>query len=650
LGQAYLHLGHYQEAIISCEQALVIAREIKYRSGEAYALNRLGQAYRRLGQMERARTILQEALAVALALNLHETWTIHHELALIAQQQHQPERAEAEFATSRARLEKLRHEMKVETLKTPFMATADEFYRDYIAFLVGRGQVQQAVELAEAGRARSLLDLLAERHIDVAQGIAPELKQQEKAAYRRISSIQNQLIQLHSQTLPDQSKIAKLEEELKKVDSERKQIEIEIRQKHPQYAELQYPTPLGLTEIQALLDDQTALLEYSLGKDASFLFIVTKDQFQAARLPPESSVQERVRKLRDAMERPQWSAFSTYRLHARALYQELIEPAQTLLAGKQSLIIVPDGILYYLPFEVLLQPPASLSPQTAVRHLPYLVRNFAISYVPSASVLASLRQPRQQPTSPQKTFLAYADPAYGANELNQATPVRSAVRSAFGDDKPWKLRRLTQSRTEVQQIARLYPREQVNLFLGGQASEANVKAEGRLNQYRFLHFAAHGLLNENKPQFSGLILSLPQQEDSRPKTQDPRPTNPQSAIRNPQSEDGLLQVYEIFNLKLNAELVVLSACETGLGKEVKGEGLIGLTRAFLYAGTPSVAVSLWKVEDRSTAELMTRFYRHLKDGRTKAEALRQAQLELIDDGRYAHPYYWAPFVLVGEGQ
>jgi CHAT domain-containing protein len=235
------------------------------------------------------------------------------------------------------------------------------------------------------------------------------------------------------------------------------------------------------------------------------------------------------------------------------------------------------------------------------------------------------------------------------------------VRSAFGEGTPWKLRRLQYSRREVQRIARLYPQEDILLHLGEAATEENVKTEGRLSHYRFIHFAAHGLLNENKPQYSGIVLTLPQKEDPRPKTQDPRPTDPAAPASSlheqttkdkgqgtrDTAEDGLLQVYEIFNLKLNADMVVLSACETGLGKEVKGEGLIGLTRAFLYAGTPSVVVSLWKVEDRSTAELMTQFYRHLKDGqRSKAAALRQAQLELIRTG--VHPYFWAPFVLVGQ--
>ena len=180
-----------------------------------------------------------------------------------------------------------------------------------------------------------------------------------------------------------------------------------------------------------------------------------------------------------------------------------------------------------------------------------------------------------------------------------------------------------------------------------------------LGRFTYIHFAVHGLLNENKPQYSGLVLSLPQEEDEKTRSNGQQPKGATDASETEataraangtiQVEDGLLQVYEIFNLRLNADLVVLSACETGLGKEVKGEGLIGLTRAFMYAGAPSLVVSLWKVQDLSTAELMVGFYRSLKNGSlSKAEALRQAQLELIRKGQLAHPYYWAGFVLMGQ--
>jgi CHAT domain-containing protein len=295
--------------------------------------------------------------------------------------------------------------------------------------------------------------------------------------------------------------------------------------------------------------------------------------------------------------------------------------------GKQRLIIVPSGILHYLPFEALLTKGEERAlPTTTPAQLPYLLRDYAISYVPSAAVLASLRN-RPAKSTVAKSFLAFADPVYGDLTESPAGLTPSNLSDAFGDQRPWRLGRLIESRREVEQISAFFPKDQVSLLLREQASEENAKTAGRFNQFRFVHFATHGLLNEEKPSHSGLILNLD---------------------GTPQSEDGLLQAYEIFNLKLNADLVVLSGCETGLGKEVKGEGLVGLTHAFFYAGTPSLVVSLWKVQDRSTADLMVNLYREIGRTQTKSEALRQAKLKLIQQGRYADPYYWAPFVLTGD--
>jgi CHAT domain-containing protein len=383
------------------------------------------------------------------------------------------------------------------------------------------------------------------------------------------------------------------------------------------------------------------LLEYVLGKDGSYLFAASRSDFLAAALPPASTIAEQVQALRAIINSPpQRSTLAKQIENSRQLYRELIEPAAKLMAGKRKLIIVPSGVLHYLPFEALLSSGEARTLTTlAATVWPYLVRDYAISYVPSAGVLASLRSRPIEKSGSRKTFLAFADPVYEDETQARASVARSSVRGAFGAERSWKLERLIESRREVEQIAGLYPRDQISLLLGEQATEENVKAAGRLSEYRFVHFATHGLLNEERPAYSGLILSLPSMAAGN---------NAQSTIRNPQSEDGLLQVYEVFNLKLNADLVVLSACETGLGKEMKGEGLIGLTRAFLYAGTPSVMVSSWSVQDRSTADLMVKFYQELNRSQDKAEALRQAKLKLIQNSRYAAPYYWAPFILIGE--
>ncbi|MBI4471005.1 MAG: CHAT domain-containing protein [Acidobacteria bacterium] len=464
---------------------------------------------------------------------------------------------------------------------------------------------------------------------------------------------------VHSLKTPNTQTIKSLEEKLKQLEVDRERLEHEIRQNHPRYAELHYPMPLSLEAIRRQLDDQAVLLEYTLGHSASFLFAVTKDDFLAVRLPDAMAIAEQVKTLREIMAaRPQRQSFRAYVQLARELHQALIAPAGRMLTGKRHWVIVPDGILHYLPFEALLQSgDEEFLVSAGPRLWPYLIRDYAISYVPSASVLANLRQRPRRLNGPEKMFLAYADPLYGAD----ATAAPRQVRSALGSTRFSQLKPLPHTRAEAHGIAALYPQNKVRLYLRDQAREENVKDERQLDQFRLIHFAAHGLLNEDQPAYSGLILSLPDVKRSAVRGQrseaggdNIETGGPQRVTDNQKQEtkfveDGLLQVYEIFNLKLNADLVVLSACETGLGKEVEGEGLVGLTQAFLYAGTASLVVSLWKVSDRSTPELMVSFYEYLNIGAvTKSEALRGAQLRLIKNGRYAHPYYWAPFILVGD--
>jgi CHAT domain-containing protein len=291
---------------------------------------------------------------------------------------------------------------------------------------------------------------------------------------------------------------------------------------------------------------------------------------------------------------------------AYELYRLLLLPAAAELRDKPRLILAPDGPLNSLSFEALLTNPVEGS-AAARRDLPFLLRDRSVSYIPSASVLAQLlaqRRPGALAAGESKLFVG------------------------FGDPEPGPSRTLAAARDEVRRIASSFPAEQTLTFLGPEASEENVKNSAAVKSARYLHFATHGLLDESTPELSGLRL----------------------AHAADTADDGLLQVRDVFNLELHADLVVLSACQTGMGKEVSGEGVIGMTRAFLYAGAASVLVSLWRVDDESTADLMVSFYRHLERTGDKSEALRLGKLDLIDRSPYYQPYYWAPFILVGEAQ
>ena len=286
----------------------------------------------------------------------------------------------------------------------------------------------------------------------------------------------------------------------------------------------------------------------------------------------------------------------------------MILPAEAYLSKKSQVTILPDGILNYIPFEVLITREPKEGKDSPYEKLDYLGKKYALSYSQSASVYLSMlaRSSTPEQDTEIKELVAFGDPLY----LDQ-------------------YKRLEFSGEEVQSIATLFPGGEVNLFLRENANETNAKKENILPAYKYIHFATHGLVDENNPGRSGLVLS---QDKSKP-------------------EDGILRAEEISLMKLNAELVVLSACQTGLGKMIRGEGMIGLSRSFMYAGTSAVVVSLWSVSDQSTNLLMNRFYEnHILHKLSKADALQQARNSMIRESTYAHPFFWAPFVLTGGWQ
>ncbi|MDQ1728454.1 MAG: hypothetical protein QOD33_579, partial [Pyrinomonadaceae bacterium] len=338
-----------------------------------------------------------------------------------------------------------------------------------------------------------------------------------------------------------------------------------------------------------------------------------------------------------------------------ALYQAVVEPAATVV-GEQRLLVVADGALNYVPFEALVKSAAAADYSS----LPYLIKSNEIIYAPSASVIGAIRQQdhsREDHSRAGRAMLIVADPVFNSNDARsrgaavsavsaetRGLGIQSALSDVAGQDanptsdslkmQGLPLARLTGTRTEADQIVKLARTAgaTADVWLDLDASEGNIDTRD-LSKYRVLHIASHGLLNAERPQFTGVVLSL---------------------VGN-QKEDGFLRTDEVFNLHLGAPLVMLSACETGLGKEKRGEGVMGLTRAFMYAGAPTVGVSLWSVADKSTADLMTDFYKRLlvnsgtsPGSGSPSSAMRGAQLAMITGKRYSAPFYWAPFVLVGD--
>ncbi|HVG31107.1 MAG TPA: CHAT domain-containing tetratricopeptide repeat protein [Pyrinomonadaceae bacterium] len=537
----------------------------------------------------------------------------------------------------------------------------------------------EAFRAAEQGRARSLLDLIGESRAEITAGVPADLLARRADNAARQQEIADALRGVRSPgAATPQDTVAKLEAELERLGSEYNALENRIRVASPRYSALVRTQPLTLEEVQRqVLDEGTVLLEYFLGSTRSHLFVVTKTGLALHRLPARAAIDAQVVELRNqlvpagarraiigvdadaqrglAEELKSATAgrglvlggpavapqvVKAYADAAHALYNTAVAPAAGAL-GSKRLVVAADGALSFVPFEALVTAPGGAD----YASLNYLVKTNEVIYVPSASVVAAVRQAQAAASArtPGGGVLVVADPVFEAGDARAAgknvkprdeAARRAVLQSALGDVTSLKLPnlrlvRLAGTRSEAEQIAAL-ARDgggAADVWLDLDASEANVRTRA-LDGYRVLHFATHGLLDTERPQFTGLALS----------------------VAGDGADDGFLRVDEVFNLRLGSPLVVLSACETGLGRERRGEGVIGLTRAFMYAGAPTVGVSLWSVADRSTAELMPDFYKRYlaSQSHSPAAAMRAAQQQMIAGKKYSAPFYWAPFVLVGD--
>jgi CHAT domain-containing protein len=467
----------------------------------------------------------------------------------------------------------------------------------------------EAFEFAQRAKARSFLDMLAEAKIEPDAKVDPVLKHKKKVILAELVSIQKDIESGYEQQNFDRKKAELLSKKRNELDVEYTNLMLEIRKQNPGYAELEYSQPLMLSAAQQMLDGQTILLEYFIGETNSFLFAITNNDVHTYNLPDEKKLTEQILRMRESLQNPKDNRYQTI---SAVLYSELLSPIEDQLDKKIQILIAPDGPLNYLPFECLIGPKNTQGESVTI---PFLALQFDIFYVPSMSVLKAVRE---KPSSTgQKELIAFANPMFIKSRKDE-NPIQ--VRGWASDLGP-----LPNAKKEVQEIATLYPAEDVSILVGEDASEKNVKTM-KLDHYRKVHFASHGLIDEQKPEFSALLLSADQQRE----------------------EDGFLTMREVFDLRLDADLVVLSACKTGLGENIRGEGVAGLARAFLVAGTSAVLVSLWDVYDRTTAEFMKAFYINMEQkNMSKAEALKQVRTAMIHS-KSSHPYYWAPFVLIGK--
>jgi CHAT domain-containing protein/tetratricopeptide (TPR) repeat protein len=617
LGRAALELGDARTALSSFDQAIEILGAAGSLADKAEALRDRGEAYARQGDPRKALESLHPALDLARATGHKASEArVEQALARAERQLGHPGEARVHAEAAVAAIETLRTRIGSLDLRTSFSALTHDAFELYADLLMEAGLDRAALEITERARARTLLELLAEAGVDIQQGVDPALLGRRTSLLRRLSVRAERALREPAKKGEDPDRYAILRD----LDV----VEAEIRERSPGYAALTQAQPLGAAEIQALLDPETLLLSYALGKSRSFLWAVTAKGIESHELPGRDIVEAAARRFHQGLSAFDPADRAREAEEAAALSRMLLGPVADRLAGRR-LVVVPDGALEYVPFGALPVPNPSASAPAAS-----ILDEHEVVYLPSASALAVQRKTlARRPTAPKRIALL-ADPVFDARDPRVAgghATASSAGRSRSPGDVP-VFERLPGSRAEAEAIAALAPPGDSTLALDFDASR-DLALGDSLGAYRIVHFATHGVIDAEHPALSGLALSMVGKDGT------PR--------------DGFLHLHDIYNLRLNADLVVLSGCRTALGKEVRGEGLIGLTRGFLYAGAPRVVASLWKVEDQATAALMTRFYRALwTDGMRPAAALRAAQLSLREQRRWRDPYFWAGFVLEGD--
>ncbi|HEY4597030.1 MAG TPA: CHAT domain-containing protein, partial [Thermoanaerobaculia bacterium] len=586
-GRALARTGQPREALAVFRDVASRCRDLRDRAGEAEALYAVAGTERSLGLDKEARADADQAVT---------------------------------------RVEELRTGFVSPDLRAAFLATQRRSYSliidlhmDRHAAEPGKGEDRAALEVSERVRARSLLDVLSTGGAANARNAIPaDLLARRQSLRHRLSAKADQQVKQGG------AKAEALGREIGTLLAELDGVEAEIRRLDPRYAAVSAPPSLNVEEISRLLDPGTLLLEYSLGEERSYLWAIGAGVFRSFLLPPQREIETLARQFHQELSTVEAGAH--HDSAAAALSRILLGPVASELAHDHRLVVVPDAALHLVPFAAL-PVPGSGEP---------LLERFEIAYVPSATTLALQRQRLEQRPPAPKWAAVLADPVFAADDPRLAGPSAAGRKSAneslqrVGETGGLLsgFERLPSSRREAESISRLAPAGQVWTALNLAANREAVLS-GDLRSYRVVHFATHAVADTRAPELSGLVLSLV------------------DAAGKPQ--EGFLNLTDIYELDLDADLVVLSGCQTALGKEVRGEGIMGLTRGFLYAGVPRVVASLWKVQDRTTAELMARFYRALwQDHLPAAAALREAQRSLRHDPRYRDAHSWAGFVLQGD--
>lgn len=646
LGRVYISTGEHDLALQNLQTALAVYTRAGNPKEAAQVRGLMGQLSEQQGQVGRARRSYREALETfgRLSDRVNQA-AVYYALGNLELKQRNYDEAEDYLRQSLEVTENIRRVSTSSDLTAAFSATVYERYEKYIECLMrqhearpAQGLAARAFETSELARARSLAELLRATQTNLVPGLDPELARREKSLRQALRVKEDYKVALLG-TPYKRAELAALEAELARLEAEYRQVTETVRARHPAHEQLTRPAAWDLRRIQeqVVADDETVLLEYALGADRSYVWAVTRDRVTSHELPARALINAAAQRVYQSMAtRPAASGADEFTPAARELARLILSPVAADLNARR-VIVVADGALNYIPFQVLPATPTGDAP---------LVASHEVVNAPSASILGELRQEAARRRPATKVLAAFGNPVFASNyaQLKDAGGGQSFALQAPGVER-WRhaLRDLglngdTFDPSVIKPL--FYAKRELAYLLevaaGGEtfmAADFNATRERLLNadltQYAILHFATHGFLDTRRPENSGLALSTVNREG--------------------QAQDGFVGLQNIYGLRAPVDLVVLSACQTALGKDVRGEGLLGLTRGFMYAGASSVVASLWKVDDEATAELMRQFYSNmLQKGIAPAAALRAAQNSIRQRPEWRSPHYWAAFTLQGE--
>lgn len=649
LGRAYLSIAKYELALQHLQSALAIYRQAVNPKEAARVQALLGQVAEQQGQPERARQYYQLALKrfTKLSDRVNQA-AVYFGLGRLELTNRNYDVAEDYLSRSIEVTEGMRRVSTSRDLTTAFSATVHERYEKYIECLMRKHQMEpargldvRAFEISERARARSLAELLRVTETNLVPGLNPQLAElaaQEKSLRQSLRVNDDSKVALLGRAYKSEE-LAALEAETAQLEEKYKHVLEAIRARYPAYEQITRPAAWDLRQIQeqVIADDQTVLLEYSLGTDKSYVWAVTQSSITSYELPAQAQVNAAAEKVYNLLATPPGADSADELTPAvEELGRMVLSPVAAQL-NKRRIIVIADGALNYIPFQVLPAPSAHAEP---------LVASVDVINAPSATVLGELRQEVARRAPAARVLAAFGDPVFAsdyAQRKDSTGRAQLSVMQALGIGRLQRALRDVEIKGEAfdpstaeplhyagQELANLNEVAGEETFMATDfeaTREQLLRAD--LTKYAILHFATHGFFYPEHPEKSGLVLSTVNREGK--------------------AQNGFVGLQDVYELRAPVALVVLSACGTALGKDVRGEGLVGLTRGFMYAGAASVVASLWKVDDDATSELMKRFYTDmLQRGMTPASALRAAQNSIRQQPGWQSPYYWAAFTLQGD--